>query len=223
MTFRDNDLDFAFCRNLFRRKGIDFTEAQNKVLDAWKKEMCVDESGRKLAFQNIISILQAREGELIALRKSTFQALLAWHSGKQDKDLKFCRDFGVERTAISTARSRSEWMSSRQGFLWLMLGTIARRCGPRLSTCWSSVKVSLTAERKNFWQLVLPGLKTDKDLRFCYNFLGRVFPNWMITGKILCGGFFLVHDSIVVVPDSQVHMSRWRIQVFWWQARWSGS
>eukprot|EP00435_Cladocopium_sp_Y103_P055358 s956_g18.t1 len=190
VNYRQNDSDFAFARSLFRSEGRRFTVSQDQVLQAWKREICVTEQD---PFERFVWIVESREEELSAMGKPDFHALFSSHSCKEDKDLKFCQNYWTRIVSQMSEEPALFFASLNSCLVVEQLDELeARICvgaGDGRAALWPAVvKFDAILDRRRKEEFAAVGaasvqslfarhsLKTDKELRFCYNFVSRVFP-----------------------------------------------
>ena len=186
----NTDPDLQFCRNFYRRKKARLSEEHQKVLAEWSEKICGD--GAVLwpavdadTFQRFVSILDSRAQELIALRKHDLKAVFSSHICKTDLDLKFCQNFW-QRNADKLSTQQQQQVEDLSAVL-LWPRTPDDRAALRPAIVRMVVKFEGIIDRRKAELIKLGAasvqglfarhsLKTDSELRFCYDFLGRVFP-----------------------------------------------
>ena len=104
MTNASNaDSELKFCKNFFTRKKSSLSEEQQKVLEEWNERICDDGAMARPAsdadFLRLIGILERREDDLKAMRKSSLEACFMTNASNADSELKFGKNFSLAKKA----------------------------------------------------------------------------------------------------------------------------
>ena len=185
MTNQSNqDKDLKFGQNYFRRKALSLTEEQRHFLTPFEVEICKTVNFDD--FDRFVSILQDRAEELEGLGFSDFTALLSRRTLKEDPEFKFCATFWrrnasrlnsaerlqVEELQAAILRSTTDFdgVALRPAVaraLDKFLNIVDRRQAEFLAVGASSLTSLFGRHIK----------KQDPEVRACYWFLKRIFPN----------------------------------------------
>ena len=179
----NQDKDFTFGRNFFRRKAASLSEEQKQILTPFEVEICNTVNFDD--FNRFVSILQDRAEELAELRFSDFTALLSRRTLKENPEVKFCATFWrrnasrlnsaerlqVEELQAAILRSTADfdrvaWRPAVARALDKFLNIVDRRQAEFLAVGASSVTSLFGRHIK----------KQDPEVRVCYWFLKRIFP-----------------------------------------------
>ena len=77
------------------------TTEQRHALDQWEHKLC-SESDNATEFARVVTILERREAELTAMRKSSLAACFSTSLSNTDQEWKFCRNFFERQKSILT-------------------------------------------------------------------------------------------------------------------------
>ena len=178
----DNDLGFG--RNFFRRQKDRLTDEQRKVLEDWSSKICcyeyVDDG-----FRRFLSTLYARAQELSALRKCDLKGIFSSHMCKKDTELKFCQNFWRRNAEKISPEQMEQVEDLKAGILWPYVQDDRAALRPavvRMLDKFENILARREAEFRGFGAASVYGLftghakKSDSEVRFCYDFVSRVFP-----------------------------------------------
>ena len=178
----DNDLGFG--RNFFRRQKDRLTDEQRKVLEDWSSKICCHEPVDD-GFRRFLSTLHARAQELSALRKCDLKGIFSSHICKKDSELKFCQNFW-RRSAEKLSPEQTEQVEDlTAGILWPHAQDDRAALRPavvRMLGKFENILARRGADFRGFGAASVDGLftrhamKSDSEVRFCYDFVSRVFP-----------------------------------------------
>ena len=178
----DNDLGFG--RNFFRRQKDRLTDEQRKVLEDWSSKICCHEPVDD-GFRRFLSTLHARAQELSALRKCDLKGIFSSHICKTDTELKFCQNFW-RRSAEKLSPEQTEQVEDLTAeILWPHAQDDRAALRPavvRMLDKFENILARREAEFRGFGAASVHGLftghakKSDSEVRFCYDFVSRVFP-----------------------------------------------
>ena len=185
MTNQSNqDKDLKFGRNYLSRKALSLSDEQRQILTPFEVEICKTVNFDD--FDRFVSILQDRAEELEGLGFSDFTALLSRRTLKEDPEFKFCATFWrrnasrlnsaerlqVEELQAAILRSTTDFdrVALRPAVaraLDKFLNIVDRRQAEFLAVGASSLTSLFGRHIK----------KQDPEVRACYWFLKRIFPN----------------------------------------------
>ena len=178
----DNDLGFG--RNFFRRQKDRLTDEQRKVLEDWSSKICCHEHVDD-GFRRFLSTLHARAQELSALRKCDLKGIFSSHMCKKDTGLKFCQNFWRRNAEKISPEQMEQVEDLKAGILWPHVQDDRAALRPavvRMLDKFENILVRREAEFRGFGAASVHGLftghvkKSDSEVRFCYDFVSRVFP-----------------------------------------------
>ena len=181
-TNRSNDdKDMQFCRNFFRRKQASLTSEQEQELLSLEKEVCVVNLDD---FRRFTTTLQTRSQELAQARLPDLHAVFSSRR-KKDQDLEFCRVFW-QRNASKLTPLQQQEVDEIAVAITCPVGLQDRAAlRPAVGRLLCKFEEILDKRRMEFAAVGACSTqslfarhvkKTDNELRFCYDFLARVFP-----------------------------------------------
>ena len=178
----DNDLGFG--RNFFRRQKDRLTDEQRKVLEDWSSKICSHEHVDD-GFRRFLATLHARAQELSALRKCDVKGIFSSHICKKDSELKFCQNFWRRSAEKLSPEQKEQVEDLKAGILWPHAQDDRAALRPavvRMLDKFENILARREAEFRGFGAASVYGLftghakKSDSEVRFCYDFVSRVFP-----------------------------------------------
>ena len=181
----DNDLGFG--RNFFRRQKDRLTDEQRKVLEDWSSKICCHEHVDD-GFRRFLSTLHARAQELSALRKCDLKGIFSSHMCKKDTGLKFCQNFWRRNAEKISPEQMEQVEDLKAGILWPHVQDDRAALRPavvRMLDKFENILVRREAEFRGFGAASVHDVhglftghvkKSDSEVRFCYDFVSRVFP-----------------------------------------------
>ena len=178
----DNDLGFG--RNFFRRRKYMLTDEQHKVLEDWSAKICCHEHVDD-GFRRFLSTLHARAQELSALRKCDLKGIFSSHICKKHSELKFCQNFWRRNAEKFSPEQEEQVEDLKAGILWPHAQDDRAALRPavvRMLEKFENILARRGADFRGFGAASVDGLftghakKSDCEVRFCYDFVSRVFP-----------------------------------------------
>ena len=179
----NEDKDLKFVRNFLNRKINSLTAAQQEKLQQVELEICaalnLDD------FDRFVSILRNRAQELAHARLPDLDAVLSSRRIK-DGELQFCRSFWRRNASRLTTLQQEEVEDIAVTFTYpvrLDDRVVLRPAINRLLTKFEEILVRRHVEFLGVGAASTHDLfsrhvkKIDPEVRFCYDFLGRVFPS----------------------------------------------
>ena len=151
------------------------TEDQKQEIAVWEDRLCKKQENAE--FRRLVGILQSRKDELQKLGKLSLEACFSTNRSNDDKDLQFCRNFFRRKKASLSSEQEQELLSLEREIC-------ADSAAPRPLVDADCRKfVEIVQKRKDELQKLgkssleacfnTQHSKSDKDLRFCFNFLKR--------------------------------------------------
>ena len=175
--------DLTFVRNFFRRKKNSLTAEQQEKLQQLESEICAALNLED--FDRFLSILRNRAQELAHARLPDLDAVLS-SRGIKDGDLQFCRSFWRRNASRLTPLQQEEVEDIAVTFTYpvrLDDRVALRPAINRLLTKFEEILVRRHVEFLGVGAASTHDLfsrhvkKIDPEVRFCYDFLARVFPS----------------------------------------------
>ena len=189
MTNASNaDSELKFGQNFLSRTKNSLSEEQQKVLDEWSEKICGDGAVVRPAidtdaFQRFVFILDSRAQELIALRKHDLKAVFSLHICKTDFHLKFCQNFWQRNADKLSSEQQQQVADLSAVLLWPRTQDDRAALRPAIVRMVEKFEGIIDRRKAEFLKLgaasaqglfARHSLKTDSELRFCYDFLSRV-------------------------------------------------
>ena len=174
--------DLTFVRNFFRRKQNSLTAEQQEKLQQLESEICAALNLED--FDRFLSILRNRAQELAHARLPDLDAVLSSRRIK-DGEMQFCRSFWQRNASRLTPLQQEEVENIAVTFTYpvrLDDRVALRPAINRLLTKFEKILVRRHVEFLGVGAASTRDLfsrhvkKIDPEVRFCYDFLARVFP-----------------------------------------------
>ena len=174
------DKDLKFCSNFFQRKKASFNPEQEEELLSLETEVCVVNLDE---FRRFTTTLQNRGQELAQARLPDLHAVFSSRR-KKDQDVEFCRVFW-QRNASRLSPLQQLEVEEIAVAITFPVGLHDRAAlRPAVGRLLCKFEEVLDRRRMEFVALGACSTqslfarhvkKTDNELRFCYDFLARVF------------------------------------------------
>ena len=160
------------------------------MLQAWDCKICCNEHTQQpsvdaTAFQRFLSTLPARVQDLATLRKPDLKAILFSSVRRADPELKFCLNFWERNAAKVSVQQQEQVEDATVPMLWPRGPDDRAAMRPVMVRRLAQFEKTLDRRRAEFLAIGATSvesvfsrhaLKSDAELRFCYDFLKRVFP-----------------------------------------------
>ncbi|CAL1148548.1 unnamed protein product [Cladocopium goreaui] len=164
--------------------GNMLTDEQHKVLEDWSAKICCHEHVDD-GFRRFLSTLHARAQELSALRKCDLKGIFSSHICKKHSELKFCQNFWRRNAEKFSPEQEEQVEDLKAGILWPHAQDDRAALRPavvRMLEKFENILARKGADFRGFGAASVDGLftghakKSDCEVRFCYDFVSRVFP-----------------------------------------------
>ena len=175
------DKDLKFCSNFFQRKKASFSPEQEQQLLSLEKDVCVVHLDD---FRRFTTTLQTRGQELAQTRPPDLHAIFSSRR-KKDQDLEFCRLFWQRNASKLTSLQQQEVDEIAVPITCSVRHHDRAALRPAVGRLLCKFEEILDRRRAEFVAVAACSTqslfarhvkKTDNELRFCYDFLARVFP-----------------------------------------------
>ena len=174
------DKDLKFCTNFLQRKQASFSSEQEQELLRLEREVCVVNLDD---FRRFTTLLQTRGQELAQTRLPDLHAVFSSRR-KKDQDLEFCRVFWQRNASKLTPLQQNEVDEIAVAITCPV--TLHDRAALRPAVGRLLCKFEAILDRRRMEFVALGACSTqslfarhfkkiDNELRFCYDFLARVF------------------------------------------------
>ena len=180
-TNRSNDdKDLKSCRNFLQRKKESLSSEQEQELLRLEREVCVVNLDD---FRRFTTLLQTRGQELAQTRLPDLHAVFSSRR-KKDRDLEFCRVFWQRSASKLTPLQQQEVDEIAVAITCPVTFQDRAALRPAVGRLLCKFEAILDRRRMEFVALGACSTqslfarhfkKTDNELRFCYDFLARVF------------------------------------------------
>ena len=173
--------DLTFCANFLKRQKASFSLEQEQQLLSLERDVCVVHLDD---FRRFTTTLQTRGQELAQTRPPDLHAIFSSRR-KKDQDLEFCRLFWQRNASKLTSLQQQEVDELAVTITCSVRHHDRAALRPAVGRLLCKFEEILDRRRAEFVAVAACSTqslfarhvkKTDNELRFCYDFLARVFP-----------------------------------------------